>query len=147
VLLVRADSTDQRAAADRIQVKLFDAGVRVAVEAADAAAFAVRLAAGEYDVALVSVPVLAVRPALAAGEIAFAVRGAAAARRAMSALSGLAGDDAVAAASALGRELDLVPLFAAGVRAAASPALQGLTAGADGALDAGGLWLLRGGAR
>jgi peptide/nickel transport system substrate-binding protein len=65
----------------------------------------------------------------------------------MAALSGLEGDGAVAAAAALGKELDLVPLLASGLRAAAAPALEGLDPHADGALDAGALWLLRGGAR
>ncbi|HEX9308837.1 MAG TPA: ABC transporter substrate-binding protein [Anaeromyxobacter sp.] len=145
-LLADSSAPDQRALAERIQVKLFDRGIRATVDLADAARFRARLAAGDYDVALLLVPVQAVRPALAAGQVAFAARGAQAARRTMAALAGLEGDAALAAAARAGRALDLVPLVASGVRVSAGPALQGLAARADGALDPGALWLLRGGA-
>lgn len=145
-LLADSSAPDQRALAERLQVKLFDRGVRATVELADAARFRARLATGDYDVALLSVPVQAVRPALAAGQIAFAARGAQAARRTMAALAGLQGDAALLAAARAGRELDLVPLVASGARASLGPALQGLSPRADGAVDPGALWLLRGGA-
>jgi peptide/nickel transport system substrate-binding protein len=146
VLLADASAPDQRALAGRIQVKLFDAGIRASVELADGPRLAARLASGDYDVALVPVPVEPFRPALAAGQIAFAVRGAAAARRALAALAGLDGEAALAAADRLGRELDLVPLVASGIRASPSAALQGLAPGADGGFDPGALWLLGGAA-
>jgi peptide/nickel transport system substrate-binding protein len=141
-LLVDASEPDQRGLAERLQVKLFDAGVRASVEVVDPARHRARVAAGDYDVALVSVRVQALRPALAAGQIAFAARGADAARRTMAALAGLEGDAALAAAARAGRDLDLVPLVASGVRASAAPALQGLSPRADGAVDPGALWLL-----
>jgi peptide/nickel transport system substrate-binding protein len=146
-VLADASGADQRALAERIQVKLFDQGLRAGVELVDRARFGERLAAGDYDVALLSVPVAGLRPALAAGQIAFAARGAAAARRAMKELAGLSGDAALAAADRLGRDLDLVPLVASGLRASLGPALQGFDPGADGAFDVGALWLLGGGAR
>jgi peptide/nickel transport system substrate-binding protein len=145
-LLADASAPDQRALAERIQVKLFDGGLRAAVEPADRARHAERLAAGDYDVALVTVQVAALRPALAAGQVAFAARGPAAGRRAMAALSGLSGEEALAAADRLGRELDLVPLVASAPRASLARTLQGFAAGADGGVDPGGLWIL-GGAR
>jgi len=145
-LLADSSAPDQRALAERIQVKLFDRGIRASVDLADGGRFRARLAAGDYDVALLVVPVQAVRPALAAGQIAFAARGARAARRTMAALAGLEGDDALAAAARVARELDLVPLVASGVRASPAAALQGLAPRPDGAIDAGALWLLRRGA-
>ena len=86
---------------------------------------------------------LAGRPALAAAQIAFAARGAAASRRAMAALAGLEGGDAVAAAERLARELDLVPLVAT-ARALLRRArvCRGSRAGPEGLIDPGALWLL-----
>jgi peptide/nickel transport system substrate-binding protein len=146
-LLADGSAPDQRALAERIQVKLFDAGVRASLEVADAARFADRLARGDHDVALVSVPVAAVRPALAAAQVAFVTRGPAAARRAMERLAGLDGEAAAVAADRLAAELDVVPLVASGLRASCGPALQGLAPGADGGFDLGDLWLLGGGGR
>ena len=142
MLLADASEPDQRALAERLQVKLFDRGIRASVDVAETPRFRARVAAGDYDVALVAVRVQGVRPALAAGQVAFAVRGAAAARRTFATLAGLEGDAALAAAARETRELELVPLVAAGLRTSASPALQGLAAGADGVLDPGALWLL-----
>jgi peptide/nickel transport system substrate-binding protein len=146
-LLVDGSVPDHRALAERLQVKLFDRGVRAAVERVAGGHLEGRLAAGEYDVALLAVTVQPLRPALAAGQIAFAARGAAAARRAMASLAGLSGDAALAAVDRLARELHLVPLVAAGQRASLGAALQGLAPGADGGIDAGALWLLGGGRR
>ena len=141
-LLADAGEPDQRALAERLQVKLFDRGVRASVELVDSARHRARVAAGDYDVALVPVRVEALRPALAAGQVAYAVRGAAAARRTLAALAGLEGDAAAAAAASAGRDLDLVPLVATGLRATPAPALQGATPRPDGGLDPGALWLL-----
>jgi peptide/nickel transport system substrate-binding protein len=146
VLLADGDAPDQRALAGRLQVKLFDAGIRASIELVDGPRLAARLAGGEYDVALASVAVEPLRPALAAGQLALATRGPAAARRALAQLAGLEGDAALAAADRLGRELDLVPLVASGLRASSGAALQGLSPGADGTFDPGALWLLGGGA-
>jgi peptide/nickel transport system substrate-binding protein len=125
-------------------VKLHDAGIRASLEIVDPARFRSRLASGENDVALVRVPVLAMRPALAAAQVAFAVRGAAAARRAMAALSGLPPEAALAAADRLGRDLAIVPLVASGWRVSLAPRVQGFAARADGSFDMGDLWLLGG---
>jgi peptide/nickel transport system substrate-binding protein len=142
VLLADASAPDQRALAERLQVKLFDRGVRATVDLVDGARHRARLAAGDYDVALVTVHVQALRPALAAGQVAWAARGADAARRTLAALAGLEGEAALAAAARAGRELDLVPLVAVGVRAAFAPSLQGAAPLPDGVLDPGALWLL-----
>jgi peptide/nickel transport system substrate-binding protein len=141
-ILVRRDATDPRAISDRLQVTLFDRGITAAVEAVERERFAARLAAGEYEIALVEVRVLATRPALAAGQIVFAARGAAASRRAMAALAGLEGGEAAAAAERVARELDLVPLVATATRASAGPGLGGIAAGPDGLVDPGALWRL-----
>jgi peptide/nickel transport system substrate-binding protein len=141
-LLASSGAPDGRALADRVQVKLFDRGLRAAVQLADEAGFRARLAAGDYDVALLSVPVAALRPSLAAGQIAWVARGAAAARRTLAALAGVEGEAALAAATQAARDLDLVPLVATGLRASAGPALQGLAPRADGGFDPGGLWRL-----
>ncbi|WP_243338755.1 ABC transporter substrate-binding protein [Anaeromyxobacter soli] len=143
-ILVRGDAADPRAIADRLQVTLFDRGITAAVDAVDRERFAARLAAGDYELALVEVQVLAARPALAAAQIATAVRGPAAGRRALGALAGLDGAPAAAAAERLARELDLVPLVATAPRASAAPALQGIAVGPEGLLDPGALWLLGG---
>jgi peptide/nickel transport system substrate-binding protein len=146
VLLADASAPDQRALAERLQVKLFDRGVRAALHVVPAERYRARLAAGDYDVALCFVPVLAPSPAAAAGQIAYAVRGPAAARRAMAALAGASPDAARAEADRLARELRLVPLVASGLRTSLGPALQGLAPGADGALELADLWLLGAGA-
>ena len=147
VLLVRAGAPDARAVAERIQVKLFDRGVRAAVDAVEPARLAARLAVGDFDVALVTVRIVAARPALAAGEVALALGGGPeAARRAMAELAGLDGPAAADAAAGVARALDAVPLFASGLRASAAPALQGLAVRPGGGLDPGDLWLLPGGA-
>ncbi|HYD42793.1 MAG TPA: ABC transporter substrate-binding protein [Anaeromyxobacter sp.] len=143
VLLAAADVPDQRALAERLQVKLFDAGVRAAAELEGGGRFAARLAAEDFDVALVPVQVTALAPALAGGQVALATRGPGAARRAMTELAGLPAAAAAPRAERLTRTLDLVPLFSTGVRASAGPALQGLRIRADGAIDLGDLWLLR----
>jgi peptide/nickel transport system substrate-binding protein len=146
ILLADGGAPDSRALAERIQVKLFDLGVRAAVEVADGARLRARLDAGDYDVALLQVQLASPRPALAAAQIAFAARGPAAARRALEALGTAAPEAAGEAAERLARELDLVPLVASGLRASLGPRLEGLAPGADGAIDLGNLWLLGGGA-
>jgi peptide/nickel transport system substrate-binding protein len=143
VVLADAAAADQRALGERIQVKLFDAGIRSAVELAEGDRFRDRLASGDFDVALVPVPIGVPHPLAAAAQIAHAARGAEGARRVYRALG--AGGETLHAAAELARELDLVPLVAAGVRASLGPRLQGLAPGAGGDLDLGGIWLLGGG--
>jgi peptide/nickel transport system substrate-binding protein len=139
------DDPDQRGLASRLQVKLFDAGLRAVLEPADAQRFAARLRAGDYDVALVTIPVPSWSPPLAAGAVAFAVRGAPAARRAMAALAGQDGDALAAAARKLARELEVVPLVASGLRLTARREVQGLLPAAAGGGELGDAWLLGGG--
>jgi peptide/nickel transport system substrate-binding protein len=137
-VLVSAGAPDQRALAGRIQVKLFDRGVRAVVEGAEGARYSERLAAGDYDVALVTLALATPAPVAAAGQIALATRGPAAARSAMRALAGLPRAEALRRAEDLGRELDLVPLVATGVHAGAGPRLA--------PARPGDLWLAGGGA-
>jgi peptide/nickel transport system substrate-binding protein len=144
-LLVADGAPEARAAAERLQVLLFDAGLRAAVDSVPRAAFAARTAAGDYDVAVVSVAILAPRPAPAAAQLAHALRGAGGARRALGALAGKEGADAAAAAAALARELDLFPLVASGARATAAPRLRGLVPSGGGDVDPALLWLVGGG--
>lgn len=147
VLLADGAAADQRALGERIQVKLFDAGVRAAVELAEGARFQARLAAGDYDVALVPVPVLVPHPVAAAAQIAHAARGPEGARRAFQALAAPGPGEALPdAAARLARALDLVPLVASGVRASLGPRLHGFAPGAGGDPELGDLWLLGGGA-
>jgi peptide/nickel transport system substrate-binding protein len=146
VLLVPSGAPDVRAAADRIQVKLFDAGLRASVEEADPVRFSARLAAGEHEVALFPVALLAARPALAAAQVAWAAGGPAEARRALEAMAGLSGEEARRAADGIAARLGLVPLFASGLRASPGPALRGVRPLPDGTLDPGDLWLFQGGA-
>ncbi|HUL58792.1 MAG TPA: ABC transporter substrate-binding protein [Anaeromyxobacteraceae bacterium] len=146
-LLVLSASSEQRAVVQRLQVKLFDRGIQSSIETADAERFWPRVTAGDYDVALVPVPLLAARPAIAAGEVAWALRGAAAARRAMASLSALPPSELGPALQALARDLDAIPLFASGLRATPAPALQGLAPRPDGTIDFGDLWVWQGASR
>jgi hypothetical protein len=135
-------------------VKLFDAGLRPVLEQADAPHHAARLAAGDYDVALLSVTLLSTTAPLSAGQLALAVAGPRAALRAERALagspdgagaSGDAGPACAAAAEALRLELDLWPLYASGQRVARRPALHGWASTGPGAgdrrPDLGDLWI------
>jgi hypothetical protein len=138
-LLVPAAAELPRAVADRLQVKLFDRGVRVAVEALPAEALAARLASGDYEIALVSAAFAASSPALAAVEAAFALGGAASARRA---LARLGSTDPAGVAAEIAAEAGAVPLLATGLRASARPGLAGLAPALDGGVDLGDLWML-----
>ncbi|MGC3998133.1 MAG: ABC transporter substrate-binding protein [Anaeromyxobacter sp.] len=144
-LLVLATAPDGRAVADRLQVQLSDRGVRLAVQAEPPERYAARLAAGDYDLALVAGPPVALQPSLAAGAVALAVRGPAAARQAMAGLAGLDAGAAQPRAAGLSAALQVVPLHASGLRATAAPALQGWSPRADGTVDPGDLWRLGGG--
>jgi peptide/nickel transport system substrate-binding protein len=147
LLLADVAAADQRALAERIQVKLFDRGVRAALDLVDGESrLHARLAAKDWDVALVRVSVLAPDAALAAGQVAWVTRGAAAARRVTAELAQLPPDAALAALDRLARELGIVPLVAAGLRASTGASLQGLVVRPDGAIDVASLWRL-GGAR
>lgn len=137
--LLLSTSDAARAVADRLQVKLFDLGVRVAVEAVGPEAFSARLAAGEFDLALLTRTLAAPTPAAAALEVAWALGGPAAARRA---LSRLAGADPGAVAAEAAAEALAVPLLGTGLTASARAGLHGLQPLRDGGLDPGELWTL-----
>lgn len=141
VLLADAHDPDHRALAERLQVKLHDRGVRASVSLSERGVRP-RLAGSDWDVALLSVRVQALRPALAAAQVVHAAVSADAARRAMQALAGLADEAALAAAARLAREHELFPLVATGIRVSAGAGLQGLAPRQDGSLDPGGLWRL-----
>ncbi len=140
-LLVPASAGFSRAVADRLQVKLFDGGVRASVEATPPELLAARLASGDYELAIVSVRFVASSPSLAAIEAAFALGGAAAARRA---LSRAGSSDPGTLAGEIAVEAGAVPLFASGLRASGRPGLAGLEPAPDGAVDLGDLWTLPG---
>jgi peptide/nickel transport system substrate-binding protein len=144
-LLVLDGAADQRAVADRLQVSLFDRGVRVAVERVDATRFAERLARGDHDVALVTVTLVSPRPALAAAQVALATGGPRLARETLARLGALPPEALPAALARLADDAGIVPLFATGFRASAAPALQGVVPRADGALPLGDAWLLEAG--
>jgi peptide/nickel transport system substrate-binding protein len=140
-LIAAGWSTDARAVAERVQVRLFDAGIRAALEPLDQASYAARLAAGDYDVALVAVPLLTTQPALAAGQVAGAVGGPRAARRAEQALASAdRGEPLRAAAEALRAELDLWPLYTATVSFRIAAGVRGAAPFHDGTVDPGDLW-------
>jgi hypothetical protein len=64
-----------RPLADRLQVKLFDRGVRVAIETVPDAALPARLASGAHDVALLPVALASAAPRLALAQLAQALGG------------------------------------------------------------------------
>ncbi len=141
-LLLPAEAGAPREAAERIQVKLYDRGVRVAIESLPRAAFASRVAAGDFDAALVPMWLVTRAPALALAQVAWALGGpgrgadalARAARADSSTLPALAG--------ALEEELLAVPLYATGFRLDARPEVQGLSRADDGTWAVGDAWLL-----
>jgi peptide/nickel transport system substrate-binding protein len=122
-----------RPLAERLQVKLFDRGIRAAVEAVPDAALPARLAAGAHDVALLPVALASGAPRLALAQLAQALGG--------DPLAPVEAD-AAAAAARLEEALAAVPLAAAPLRAAARPAVQGLAFSPDGGLDLADLWFL-----
>lgn len=131
-----------RAVADRIQVKLFDRGVRVAVESVADGSLAARLRAGAHGVALVPVALASDEPRLALAQLAGALGGPARDARLLGEVAAADAAGLAAAAARAEEELDVLPVAALGLRASSRPALQGLRIGADGTFDPGDLWLL-----
>jgi peptide/nickel transport system substrate-binding protein len=140
-LLVPSSAELPRAVADRIQVKLFDRGLRVAVETIPPEALGARLGAGDYDIVLAPVTFVSPAPSLAVLQLAWALGGPPAARRALTELAA-PGASPSAVAAAVADALLAVPLFATGLRASFRPELQGLQVTPDGAVDLGDLWIL-----
>ncbi len=139
VLLIPTGVEPLRPVADRIQVKLFDRGLRVSVEPLAPEALAARLAARDFDLALTSVTLVSARPSLAMLQLAWALGGPRAARSVLARLTTL---DPLPLPSAVEEELGAVPLFARGLRATARPELQGFAVAPDGGIDLGDVWLL-----
>ncbi|HTP24631.1 MAG TPA: ABC transporter substrate-binding protein [Anaeromyxobacteraceae bacterium] len=142
------DNSDAlRAAAARIQVSLYDRGVKVALETTPARLFAARLASGDFDVALLPVWLVSPVPALALAQIAAATGGF---ERAARVLAQAAGADAVALSrlsSSLETDLLAVPLFSTGLRVAAREGVEGLWLHEDGTPELGDAWLWPEGSR
>jgi peptide/nickel transport system substrate-binding protein len=143
-LLLAAEPGAPREAAERIQVKLYDRGVRVAVEPVLRSAFESRLAIGDFDVALVPVWLLARSPAFALGEVAWVLGGPARGAEALSRAARASAAELPALAAGLERELLAVPLYATGLRLTSRPEVQGVARAADGTWTAGDTWLLPG---
>ena len=142
-LLAASDVPDQRAVANRLQVKLFDAGVKVAVEPEPLMHLRAQLRSGGFDLALLPVTVQALTPALAAGQVIYAARGPAAALAAMEKLGNLPPEAAAVETVRLASSLDLFR-SATGARATAGPALAGPPPRPDGLPSLGDLWRQRG---
>ena len=137
VLVGGAESA--RAVADRLQVKLFDRGVRASVDPVAPEVLASRLASGNFDLALANVTFAASGPQGGVLEVAWALGGPAGARQALARLAASA--DAAEAAAEVADDLGAVPLHVSGLTASARPALEGLAVRPDGTIDPGDLWL------
>ena len=146
-LLLAAEPGAPREAAERIQVKLYDRGTRVAVEPVPRPAFESRLAIGDFDIALVPVWLLARAPAVALGQVAWVLGGPARGAEALSRAARTGGSELPALAAELERELLAVPLYATGLRLSPRAAVQGVARAGDGTWAAGDTWFLPGGAR
>jgi len=141
--LLLPDGADApRAAAARMQVQLYDRGVRGALESAPAAAFAARLASGDFDAALVPVWLVSPVPALALAQLAAAAGGPARGARALAQAASADAATLPAVAARLEAELIAVPLYAAGLRAATRDGVEGLRVRGDGTLELGDAWLM-----
>jgi peptide/nickel transport system substrate-binding protein len=141
-LLLPEGADAPHAAAARIQVKLYDRGVRAAIETAPAAAFVARLASGDFDAALVPVWLVSRSPAIALGQIAAAIGGP---ERGADVLARVAGADPAALpsiAATVETELLAVPLYATGLRFATGDAVKGLWLHGDGTPELGDAWLM-----
>ena len=141
-LLLPEGPDGPRDTAERLQIRLYDRGVRAMVETAPPAAFAARLAAGEHDLALVPVRLVSRDPTLGLAQVAFALGGFARAASVLerAAAAGAAGLPALAAA--LEEELACVPLHASGLRLATALRVQGLAPLPDGTSDLADAWIL-----
>ncbi len=141
--LLLPEGTDApRATAARMQVQLYDRGVRAAVESAPAAAFASRLARGDFDAALIPISLVSPLPALALGQIAAAAGGTERGARALAQAAAASAAALPAVAARLEAELIAVPLYAAGLRVAARDGVEGLWVRGDGTLELGDAWLM-----
>nr|WP_153866336.1 MULTISPECIES: peptide ABC transporter substrate-binding protein [Myxococcaceae] len=149
-LLYDAQLADQRAVAERLQVKLYERGYAVALQALPRAALRARWAAGDYElmlhaVLLPPVPSLALAVALDTGG-RHDLLGVELPR--LGAVADQAARDARARerALALAPSVPLVPLYAQGLALRARPELQGLAWDAQGLALLAGAWLQPAGA-
>jgi peptide/nickel transport system substrate-binding protein len=143
-LLVESGQDEQRAVAERLQVKLHDLGVELKVTQVARAELYGRIARGDFDAALACLPELP-EPGLALAQVLLLAGSDAAARSELEALGKLETaparrDQALAHARALGPTLPLVPLYAQGLGVTPRAGLMGLRFDPSGVFDAGELW-------
>lgn len=141
-VLLPAAPDSPRGVAARLQVKLYDRGVRVALESVAKDGLSARLYAGDFEAAIVPLWLYSHRPALVLAQVAAAVGGYDAGARFLR--EAAEADEAHLAplAAALERELLVVPLYAYGLRVGVAEGVAGLALHDDGTLDLGGTWLL-----
>lgn len=142
VLLVSTGLPSLRPVADRIQVKLFDRGLRVSVQSVTPEALAARLASRDFDLAVTSLSLLSDRPAPAVLELAWRLGGPAIGQRVLTRLSAPTPWLSASLCSALEEELGAAPLFVRGLRVSTRPEIQGVAGIPDGRVDLGEVWLL-----
>jgi hypothetical protein len=149
-LLYDADSQDQRAVAERLQVRLHDRGYTVALEPLPRAALRARWAKGDYELMLHSLllppvpgPALAVVLDAAGRKDLLGVE-----LPRIGALPDAAARDAKARerALALAPSVPLLPLYAQGLALRAAPEVRGLVFDAQGLPMLDGAWLQPAGA-
>ncbi len=144
-LLSDASAEDQRAVADRLQVKLHDAGVTLQIRRVSRAEFRQALALGNYDLALVGVSLLP-EPGLALAQVVGLTQGRDAARELLRAVGAVADPTArralVAEQARRWRGVaPLLPLYVQGFRVAVRPGVAGVAFDGSGAPALGDVWL------
>jgi peptide/nickel transport system substrate-binding protein len=141
-LLLPEGADTLRAAAARIQVRLYDRGVRVTLESSAPAEFDARLASGDFDAALVAVWLVSRVPELALAQIAAAAGGPERGARTLARAAGADRGGLPSLAASLEAELLAVPLYATGFRVAARPGVEGLWLHGDGTMELGDTWVM-----
>jgi MarR-like DNA-binding transcriptional regulator SgrR of sgrS sRNA len=129
-LLYDASLPDQRAVAERLQVKLHDAGYRISLRGLSRSALRTRWASGDFDLALQAVLLPPLAPPALAVVLELAGRRDLLRRELppLGAITDGAARDARARerALALQPELPLIPLYAQGIAVATSPKVAGI---------------------
>jgi peptide/nickel transport system substrate-binding protein len=141
-LLVPAGPGGSREAAERLQVKLYDRGVRLAIDAVPPAVLAARIAAGEFELALVETWLATSAPATALAQVAWSAGGPVRGARAIAQVARAEPAALPAVSGAIEDELMAVPLHATGLRLGARAAVQGLGIAPDGTVELGDAWLM-----
>ena len=145
-LLVEFGQDEQRAVAERLQVKLHDLGADLKVVALPRTDLFGRLARGEYDAALATVPAipeagLNLAQVLLLGGLADVAK---AELTRIGAIADAPGrrEQASSRARALATTVPVLPLYAQGTSIAVRPGVVGLHFDPSGVFDPGDLWLL-----